>query len=420
MVIAPTNEGMENAGYIVESRSWLNRVPPSFESLGMGSIWSTFVTPSEWYDAWRFLIFRDMTNDPVPEQLSVGYTFRLANQMNPSAGPFDLETGQSLGPGTSLGQLSFPTGVAYSTDGQIIYIVDSGNQRIQRFARDGAFIGSWSAEEDSRRGLGWFAPANQGASDIVVGPDGLIYVADTWNHRVMVLDAEGNLVRELGRSGEITDTGDSTDPAVSPGLFYGPRSIAIADGEIYVTDTGNERVQVFASDGTFLRAFGGTGSEPGQLLEPVGIAIGPDGLVYVADTGNTRISVFQKDGTPVTQLPVPQWTGQFGQQSFLRFGPDGLLYITSPGNAAVLVWNGNDFAEVAQGVVSAPVGIAFAPDGTLMISDTSTSKVDQLEVTLPDGFLGQQGTPAEPGGTPGATPVASPADEPVATPEAVG
>jgi DNA-binding beta-propeller fold protein YncE len=319
-----------------------------------------------------------------------------------------------------LGQLSFPTGVAYSTDGEIIYIIDSGNQRIQRFARDGAFIGAWSAEEDSRRGLGWFAPANQGASDIVVGPDGLIYVADTWNHRVMVLDAEGNLVRELGRSGEITDTADSTDPAVSPGLFYGPRSIAIVDGEIYVTDTGNERVQVFASDGTFLRAFGGTGSEPGQLLEPVGIAIGPDGLVYVADTGNTRISVFEKDGTPVTQIPVPQWEGQFGQQSFLRFGSDGLLYITSPGNGAVLVWNGSEFAEVAQGVVSAPVGIAFAPDGTLLISDTSTSSVDQVQVNLPEGFPGPQGTPAASGGTPGATPVASPEDEPVATPEAVG
>ncbi|HYJ12466.1 MAG TPA: 6-bladed beta-propeller [Thermomicrobiales bacterium] len=420
MVIAPTNEGMENAGYVVESRTWLNRVPPSFESLGMGSIWTTIFQPSEWYEAWRFLMYRDMANDPVPEQLNIGYTFRLANQMNPSAGPFDLETGQSLGPGTSLGQLNSPTGVAYSPDGQIIYIVDSGNQRIQRFARDGAFIGAWSAEDDPRRGLGWYAPASQGASDIIVGPDGLIYVADTWNHRVMVLDAEGNLVRELGRSGEISDTGDSTDPSKLPGLFYGPRSIAIADDELYVTDTGNERVQVFASDGTFLRAFGGTGSEPGQLLEPVGISIGPDGLVYVADTGNARISVFQKDGTPVTQIPVPQWTGQFGQQSFLRFGSDGLLYISSPGNGSVLVWNGADFAETAQGVVSAPVGIAIAADGTLMISDTSASKVDQIDITLPEGFVVQQGTPAGASGTPGATPVATPANDPAATPDAVG
>lgn len=419
MVIAPTNEGMENAGYVVESRTWLNRVPPSYESLKLGSIVSTLFSPSEWYDAWRFVMYRDLTTDPIPEQLSVGYTFRLANQMNPSAGPFDLYTGQSLGPGTALGQLNLPTGIAISNDGEVIYIVDSGNQRIQRFASDGSFIGAWSAEEDSRRGLGWFAPANQGASDIVVGPDGLIYVADTWNHRVMVLDAEGNLVRELGRAGEVTDTNNSTDPTVSPGLFYGPRGIAIADGEIFVTDTGNERVQVFASDGTFLRAFGGTGSEAGQLLEPVGIAIGPDGLVYVADTGNQRISVFQLDGTPVSQIPVPEWAGQFGQQSFMRFGPDGLLYITSPGNGYVLVWNGAAFTQVAQGVVGSPVGITFTSDGELLVTDTAASKVGETAVMLPDGFAEGSGTPVGEA-TPVGSPVATPEVEEPATPDAVG
>lgn len=420
MVIAPTNEGMENAGYVVQSRTWLNRVPSSYESLRMGPIWSTLFSPSEWYDAWRFVMYRDLATEPIPEQLSVGYTFRLANQMNPSAGPFDLYTGQSLGPGTALGQLNLPTGIAVSNDGEVIYIVDSGNQRIQRFGADGTFIGSWSAEEDSRRGLGWFSPANQGASDIVVGSDGLIYVADTWNHRVLVLDAEGNLVRELGRAGEVTDTNNSTDPSVSPGLFYGPRGIAISDGEIYVTDTGNERVQVFASDGTFLRAFGGTGSEPGQLLEPVGIAIGPDGLVYVSDTGNERISVFEKDGTPVRQIAVPEWAGQFGQQAYLRFGSDGLLYITSPGNGYVLVWNGNEFTQIAQGVVGSPVGIAFTAGGELMLTDTSASKVGETEVVLPDGFAENAGTPVTDGATPVASPAVTPdAEEPV-TPDAVG
>jgi uncharacterized protein (TIGR03663 family) len=420
MVIAPSNEGMENAGYIVESRTWLNRVPPSFESLRIGTIWSNVFAPSEWYNAWRFLIFRELAAEPVAEQLSIGYTFRLANQMNPSAGPFDLETGQSLGPGTALGQLNLPTGVAFSNDGEVIYIIDSGNQRIQRFTSEGAFIGAWGAQDDARRGLGWFAPANQGASDLIVGPDGLIYVADTWNHRVMVLDAEGNLVRELGRSGEITDTNNSTDPNVSPGLFYGPRGIAVADGELFVADTGNERVQVFASDGTFLRAIGGAGSEPGQLLEPVGVAVGPDGLVYVADTGNERISVFQTDGTPVEQIPVPEWDGQFGQQSYLRFGPDGLLYITSPGNGYVLVWNGNAFTQAAQGVVGSPVGIAFAPDGSLFLTDTSSSKVVETTVELPADYVENAGTPAAVEGSPVASPVSTPAVTMPATPDAVG
>jgi len=423
MVIAPTKEGMEDAGYVVQSRTWLNRVPASYEDLGLGSILDRVVSPSMWYDSMRFLFYRDLTTATDPEQVSVGYTFRLANQMNPSAGPFDLDTGQSLGPGSALGQLMAPTGIALSNDGQVIYIVDSGNQRIQRFSSDGTFIGSWSAEDNQRIGLGMLTTANQGASDIVVGPDDLIYVADTWNHRILVLDADGNLVREFGRSGEVTDNMDSPDPTVQPGLFYGPRSIAVApNGEIYVTDTGNERVQVFASDGTFLRAFGGWGSEPGKLLEPVGIAIGPDGNVYVADTGNARLSVFAADGTPVTQIPVPNWANQFSQQDYLRFGADGILYLTSPGSGVVQAWNGAEFVTIqggeAGGSVTAPVGLAIAPDGTMLVTETQTSKVIQFPVALPQGFVAQPG--ATPQASPQATAASPAAVTPTPTPEGVG
>lgn len=411
IVIAPTNEGMEEAGYVVQTRTWSNRVPVEFEDLGLGTVLSNIVSSSERYEGYRFLMFRDLESAPAPEQLSIGYTFRLSNQLNPSAGPFDLQTGQSLGPGAALGQLNAPTGIALSSDGQVMYIVDSGNRRIQRFGRDGTFIGSWSAEDDQRLGLGFFEPAGQGASDIVVDADDLIHVADTWNHRVMILDADGQVVRELGRPGELTDTMDSADPSVSPGLFYGPRSVAVTDTEIFVTDTGNERVQVFAPDGTFLRAFGGFGSEPGRLIEPVGIAIGPDGNVYVADTGNARISVFGQDGTAITQIPVPSWQGQASQQNYLRFGTDGVLYLTSPGNGVVQAFDGTDVVAIqggeAGGSVTAPVGLAVGADGQILVTETSTSQVIEFPVTLPEGF----GTGAV--ATPAATPQPTVAGTPV-------
>ncbi len=409
MVIAPTSEGMEDAGYVVQSRLWMNRVPTGFEDLTLGTIASYVFSPSQWYDGFRFLFYRDMPNPPVPEQMSVGYTFRLANQMNPSSGPFDLDTGQSLGPGAALGQLNGPTGIALSPDGSIIYIVDSGNRRIQRFAADGSFIGAWSAETDPRLSLGLFEQAQQGASDITVGSDGLIYVADTWNHRVMVLDANGQLVREIGRSGEVTDTGDSPDPTIDPGLFYGPRGIAIANGEIYVTDTGNERVQVFGPDGTFLRAFGGHGTEPGKLIEPVGITIGADGNVYVADTGNGRISVFTPAGDPVTQIAVPGWEGLVGQQSYLKTGPDGVVYISSPGTGEILAWNGSSLVTMS-GKVAAPVGMAILPAGDMMVTDTADTTVITIPIELPAGFAA--------GGS--ASPIAAPDPTIPSTPDAVG
>jgi uncharacterized protein (TIGR03663 family) len=414
MVIAPTPEGMEDAGYVVQSRNWLNRVPTVYEDLDMGTVMSYVFSPSKWYDGFRYLFYREMATPPVPEQMSVGYTFRLSNQMNPTSGPFDLATGQSLGPGSALGQLDQPTGIAVSPDGEIIYIVDSGNRRIQRFGRDGSFIGAWSAETDQRLGLGLFDEAQQGASDIVVGPDGLIYVADTWNHRVMILDATGQLVRELGRPGEVTDTGDSPDPTVQPGLFYGPRGVAVANGEIYVTDTGNERVQVFAPDGTFLRAFGGYGSEPGKLIEPVGIAIGPDGNVYVSDTGNARISVFTPAGEAVTQIPVPGWEGLVGQQTYLKFGANGVLYISSPGTGEILAWNGAEFVTIAGGQaggdITAPVGMALTPDGMMLVTEPSVTQVSEFEIALPEGFAPN----------PGATPLSTPQPTIPSTPDAVG
>lgn len=407
MVIAPNQEGMEEAGYIVQSRTWVNRVPAAYEDLGPGDIASAVGSSSRWYDSIRYLLYRESFTAPAPVQVHVGYTFQLSNQMNPSEGPFDLFQGATIGSGSALGQFNSPTGIALSEDGETVYVVDSGNQRIQRFGNDGKFIGVWSGETDARLGLGYSTETGQGASDIFVSDDGLIYVADTWNHRVLVLDGGGKVVRELGLSGELTDNENSPDPSLNPGLFFGPRSVAVVDGEIYVTDTGNERVQVFASDGTFLRAFGGYGTEPGKLLEPVGIAIGADGNVWVADSGNNRLSVFTRDGVAVTQIAMPAWENQGQLLNFLRLGPDGLLYATSPGAGVVEAVQGNRVETVLgtgdSGDAQRPLGIAIAEDGSLFLTDPMQSTVAEVVPELPEGFARPVASPAPvaPSATPG-------------------
>ena len=403
MVIAPTAEGMEEAGFIDRSRTWLNRAPMAYEELNTAEAASYLVSPSRWYDAIRYLLHRELPVAPAPEQISVGYTFRLSNQMNPSNGPFDLFSGQALGPGSALGQTNGPTGITLDGNDETVYVVDAGNQRIQRYTRNGEFIGVWGPETDARLALGFSEELNQGASDIVVAGDGLIYVADTWSHRVLVLDSDGQVVREIGSTGELTDIDNSPDPSVQTGLFFGPRGIALSNGEIFVTDTGNERVQVFGPDGTFLRAFGGFGSEPGKLVEPVGIAIGPDDNVYVADSGNARLSVFTKDGTPVGQYPVESWTNQGERLNYIRFGPDGLLYMTSPGAGVLEAFSPStgEIAEVTDdgpgGGAGSPTGITVASDGTLLVTDNRASTVEEIEPVVPEGFgAGLAATPASP------------------------
>ncbi|MGC4105724.1 MAG: SMP-30/gluconolactonase/LRE family protein [Thermomicrobiales bacterium] len=403
MVIAPSAEGMDEAGFVVQSRNAINRVPSSYEEMNFGTIFKHIVNPGEWYQGIRFLLFRDIATNPVPVQHSVGYTFRLANQMNPNLGPFNLT--DDVGPGSGLGQLNDPTGVALSPDGQTIYVVDSGNLRLQRYSIDGTFIGVWDGSTDQ---AGQFATQfGQGPQSVTVDQNGLIYVADTWNHRVVIFDAQGTMVRELGQRGVQADTMDSPDPNVDTGRFYGPRGVAVDSGEIYITDTGNERVQVFASDGTFLRTFGGTGSEPGKLIEPTGIAIGPDGNVYVADSGNARISVFSKNGDFVRVMPVASWQGEAEQINYMTFGPNGMIYATNPSAGTFAVIDPNNGTVLYEGKggqdLQQPVGITVASDGKIFIADGGSSRVVWFtqDVDVPTGDA-----------TPAASPEASPASSP--------
>jgi tripartite motif-containing protein 71 len=81
-----------------------------------------------------------------------------------------------------------------------------------------------------------------------------------------VLREDGTFVRAFGSSG----TGE--------GMFHGPCGVCVGeDGSIVVTDSGNHRVQVFDSGGSFVRSFGSQGNEPGQFRNPFGVAVGGGG-----------------------------------------------------------------------------------------------------------------------------------------------
>ena len=107
------------------------------------------------------------------------------------------------------------------------------------------------------------------------------------------------------------------------GQFSGPHGIEVdAAGNVYVVDTGNNRIQKFTSDGVFLIKWGTTGAAPGQFNHPHGIGIGPLGNVYVAETGNNRVQKFTSDGTG---FPRPIREAEFGilEPSIPSCGPWG-------------------------------------------------------------------------------------------------
>ena len=122
-----------------------------------------------------------------------------------------------------------------------------------------------------------------GALGMGVGVDssGNVYVGDIGNNRIQKFANDGTFMTRWGSLGE----GD--------GEFFRPTYVAVdASGNVYVADTGNNRVQKFTSTGTFISKWGSNGDGDGQFATPFGIAIDSSGHVFIADFFNTRIQEF--------------------------------------------------------------------------------------------------------------------------------
>ncbi len=138
----------------------------------------------------------------------------------------------------------------------------------------------------------WGTPGNgpgqlAGPHGIVVAPNGDLYVADTGNNRVQRFTADGVFVTSWGFFG----AGD--------GQFNHPHGIGVdIDGNVFVAATGNNRVQKFTATGTFLLKWGSFGNRDGQFLHNHGLGVDRQtGHVYVADRDQNRVQKFTNDGT---------------------------------------------------------------------------------------------------------------------------
>ena len=133
---------------------------------------------------------------------------------------------------------------------------------------------------------------------MLIGPMGMavtakdeVVVADNQNHRVQVFDSNGTFLRSFGHQGK------------NAGEFSCPDGIVIdKDGNIFVADRGNHRVQMFSREETYLGSFGGNGSLDNQQSSPRGLSLDSTGNVIVADTGNKLIKIFTPDGRFVMKI----------------------------------------------------------------------------------------------------------------------
>ena len=273
------------------------------------------------------------------------------------------ETGGSL--------LVEPKGVAVAPDGRV-YVAEGRANRVTVLSADGSIAQSWGrpGANDGEFAEPW---------GLAVAPSGEVYVADTWNHRVQRFSPDG---QHLATWGGLADTRGAVD--ASPGRFWGPRDVAIGpDGLVYVSDTGNKRIQVFDQDGRFVRAFGGEGSEPGRFNEPVGIAFQGNSLL-VADAWNGRIQRLAADGQPLGSIPVQGWESRsIANKPFVAAAADGTIYATAPDAGAVIVVSADGQTRSLRrstgqsARLGGPTGVELGPNGALFVSESAAGVVSQ-------------------------------------------
>jgi DNA-binding beta-propeller fold protein YncE len=193
-----------------------------------------------------------------------------------------------------------------------------------------------------------------------------VWVTDRGYMQAFKFDAQGRLLLTLGRQGVL---GDNT----SHDTFNGMADLGVGrSGDIFIADGEgpNTRVVKFAKDGSFIRWWGGKGSQPGQFDMPHSIAIDSHDRVYVADRSNNRVQVFDRDGKF-----VDQWT-KVGVPWGLFIKGNRMYLVDGSNNNCLLILNLKDgrLIEKIDGL-SNPTAVAVDSSDAIYIGEVNGTNV---------------------------------------------
>jgi sugar lactone lactonase YvrE len=174
-----------------------------------------------------------------------------------------------------------PNGIALDKENRLLYVADTQQDQVLVYDAD-------SFKLLRRIGTGgknhWLTDAGNFAapSGVAVDADGNVYVTDTLNNRVEIFDADGKFISQFGKHCD------------GPGCFARPKGIAIdCDGHIWVVDQMLDAVQIFNREGELMGFVGGHGNGPGTFAAAIGIAIDKDNRVFVTDQYPGRLQMFR-------------------------------------------------------------------------------------------------------------------------------
>jgi len=280
-----------------------------------------------------------------------------------SSGGVSFEFLQAFG-GLGIGRQVFDRPVdAVQDRNENYYVLDQGNNRVQVLDRRGNYLREWG-----RSGIG--PRAFDTPSAILIDPKTeFLYVVDTLNYRLQVFDREGELVKTL------PDKRPLTNPlgrlGSGKGEFNLPRDVALdRRGNIYVADTGNNRIQQFDPTGKFLAEWGKFSRRRAvELTTPMSLAYSDEGFgcLYVLNAPDCRVLKYDLEGILLREWPMHRrGEGARCGPSRIRIEPRKYtVYIADTENDRVLLFDrdGEPLGELGGGKPP------FRKPGSVFISD---------------------------------------------------
>ena len=267
--------------------------------------------------------------------------------------------------GANPGQFRSPRTVTGDGHGGL-WVGDAFNYRIQHLTTAGASLGATPA---GAYGSGADQFVSPHCVTRVPGTE-RVAVCDTFNYRISVWSGSGTSPTRVATVG-------GTRPA--EGGFNGPFGLAYGpSGELYVADWFNHRIQKFDADGRFLWQRGTYGSRDGSLIFPRNVLVS-GGLVYVTDSENNRIDVFQPNGDFVERIGAgvglsrPHQVALDGSGGFWVADTNNNRVVHLGSTGAVL----SEFPVTGPATNSRPQGIAVDTDGTLLVSNSNNGRVER-------------------------------------------